>query len=363
MLAGRRQLSLEETGRRRLRRQSSEIRPILAWQESFKESAEKQQSQVQVVAKKIGQPKPTPPRPIRSPSVRNDSCLNISRRQVAERLKLGWNKAIAKEGQDKGRQNLNIFLNKSFEARSESPGEEDFKNGLRRSQSVYNTNEEDYNSDSSSESESDDDPPTERLNEPAPRAVSAQPNIQSTQSQTQQPFQQQQVQQYQQKTQQQPQLQIQQQQQKTQQQTQLQIQQQQQKAQQQQQQQNQQQRLSASARRAVFKAAGRQRPTTCSPEPRPRLMSAPPQPARPPPAERSRSAPPRRRQQRKPRRGVEGGEVVTMVSLVSPAESEEEEDLYRPVHCPPTPEVTAPPSPPPTAPPVLSLRRPLKAGD
>ncbi|KAF6201834.1 hypothetical protein GE061_004229 [Apolygus lucorum] len=307
-----RQLSLEGPARPVLRRQTSEdLRPgplKIAWA-----ADQMEQPSVEVVAKKCGQPKPTTVKPPRSPYHSDETAAVVySRQQLTERLRSSWKKSS-------GRHNLNIFINQSVESETDSVSEA-HDSPLTRSPS-------------SSDGEGDGDGAVRD-----PTLKDRDKTLSSC----------------------------------------------------------------ASERRLAFRMMGRQskildspcatpEPTKGAEAPMRRMMSAP---SRPPskkltkaatvesrvksaPSKRKHKPPqPRRKAKgdssddeksstRRVKRGVEKGEIVTMVSLVSPAESEEEAtpaptpDLKRPPTPKPPPESPRPNPPPP---PILSLRKPVKAG-
>ncbi|XP_014261863.1 pollen-specific leucine-rich repeat extensin-like protein 2 [Cimex lectularius] len=311
-----RQLSLEGPVRGPLRRQASEdLRPgplKIAWAAEPQLQIQQPSNNVEIVAKKCGQPKPAVVKPPRSPFLPDQNTVLFSRQQLTERLRSSWKKK-------NGRHNLNIFLNQNQSVDSDT----DLTDPRPRTP------------DSSDDELSDKElAVTSRTPEPTlpPQAER--------------------------------------------------------------------EKLCASERRMNFRNAGRQKvvESLCpTPEPRvkpplQRMMSAP---VRAPvkklvrapsvdnqrvkcaPSKKKLKPPPRRKpkeengeeektQRKGVRRGVERGEVITMVSLVSPAESDSDEPVC--MHLPPTPNPTPPPpspkeepKPPPPPPPIICLRKPLKA--
>ncbi|BES98172.1 Hypothetical protein NTJ_10987 [Nesidiocoris tenuis] len=315
-LAMGRQLSLDTSQRPNLRRQiSEELRPPppgplkIAWTSTDQTDP----PSVEVVAKKCGQPKPAMVKPPKSPFLADENAAVLySRQQLTERLRTSWKKTS-------GRHNLNIFLNQSFESEADNVSEV-IDSPATRSPSTTDDDEPD-----------DDDRPAEAALKD---------------------------------------------------------------------------KASASDRRLAFRAMGRQSKISAmdSPCPTPepfnkeqgqvrRMMSAPSRPqvkklTKSATVEsRVKSAPSKRKHKpqtqrrrgkgdssdeekagatRRVKRGVDKGEIVTMVSLVSPAESEDEEPpaavLPPATPKPPTPNPTSesPKPNPPPPPPILTLRKPAK---
>lgn len=121
-----RQLSLDCNIKNQLRRQISEDicsktslqgggRQLkIAW---TLEKEEPKSDQVEIVAKKCGQPKPKPAiRPPRSPFAPDENTVLFSRQQLTERLRSSWQKNSS------SRHNLDIFLNRSMDSECSDAG-------------------------------------------------------------------------------------------------------------------------------------------------------------------------------------------------------------------------------------------------
>ncbi|KAK9499399.1 hypothetical protein O3M35_002443 [Rhynocoris fuscipes] len=81
------------------------------------EKIEPESEQVEIIAKKCGQPKPKPAvKPPRSPFAPDQNTVLFSRQQLTERLRSSWQKNSG------SRHNLDIFLNRSVESENSDTG-------------------------------------------------------------------------------------------------------------------------------------------------------------------------------------------------------------------------------------------------